>query len=86
MRRREFIAGLGSTAAWPVVVRAQQGGRVRRMGHCLDKLLLNPRGYRFFLRYIGFIGVHPKRKITFSIRHMRNLHNQGARLHLSARR
>ena len=24
MRRREFIAGLGSTAAWPVVVRAQQ--------------------------------------------------------------
>jgi putative ABC transport system substrate-binding protein len=24
MRRREFIAGLGSTAAWPVVSRAQQ--------------------------------------------------------------
>jgi putative ABC transport system substrate-binding protein len=24
IRRREFIAGLGSTAAWPVVVRAQQ--------------------------------------------------------------
>jgi putative ABC transport system substrate-binding protein len=24
MRRREFIAGLGSTAAWPVVVRARQ--------------------------------------------------------------
>jgi putative tryptophan/tyrosine transport system substrate-binding protein len=24
MRRREFIAGLGSVAAWPVVVRAQQ--------------------------------------------------------------
>jgi putative tryptophan/tyrosine transport system substrate-binding protein len=24
MRRREFIAGLGSTAAWPTVVRAQQ--------------------------------------------------------------
>ena len=24
MRRREFIAGLGSTTAWPVVARAQQ--------------------------------------------------------------
>ena len=26
MRRRQFIAGLGSAAAWPVVVRAQRPG------------------------------------------------------------
>jgi putative ABC transport system substrate-binding protein len=32
MRRREFIAGLGGAAGWPLVVRAQQGERMRRIG------------------------------------------------------
>ena len=32
MRRREFIAGLGSVAVWPVVARAQQTEQVRRIG------------------------------------------------------
>jgi putative ABC transport system substrate-binding protein len=32
MRRREFIAGLSGAAAWPVMARAQQGDRVRRIG------------------------------------------------------
>jgi len=32
MRRREFIAGLASAAVCPIVARAQQGERVRRIG------------------------------------------------------
>jgi putative tryptophan/tyrosine transport system substrate-binding protein len=32
MRRRDFIAGLGGTAAWSVMGRAQQCERIRRVG------------------------------------------------------
>ena len=32
MKRRAFIAGVGSTAAWPVVARGQEPNRIRRVG------------------------------------------------------
>jgi putative tryptophan/tyrosine transport system substrate-binding protein len=36
MRRREFVAGLGGVVAWPVAARAQQSGRIRRIGFLMN--------------------------------------------------
>jgi putative tryptophan/tyrosine transport system substrate-binding protein len=58
-RRREFIAGLGSTAAWPVAGRAQQGERVRRIGFLMSFDENDPEGkprYSAFTQALADLG------------------------------
>jgi hypothetical protein len=42
MRRRDFIAGLGSAASWPLAAHAQQREQMRRVGMLLPATADDP--------------------------------------------
>jgi putative ABC transport system substrate-binding protein len=71
VRRREFIAGLGSAAACPVVVRAQQGERVRRIGVLMAADENDPAAKTFvsaFLQSLAGLGWTDGRNLRMDLR------------------
>jgi putative ABC transport system substrate-binding protein len=71
MRRREFIAGLGSAAAWPVVARAQQGERMRSIGVLMPWDGNDPEGkrrYSAFTQALADLGWTDGRNVRMDLR------------------
>jgi putative tryptophan/tyrosine transport system substrate-binding protein len=71
MRRREFIAGLGGAAAWPVVARAQQRERMRRIGVLTSLDENDPemkRRYSAFIQGLADLGWTDGRNVRVDLR------------------
>src|SRR5262249_57395360 len=64
MRRREFITLIGGAAAWPLIARAQQGERMRRIGVLMFQAADDPEAtprvaaLRQTLQQLGWIDGH----------------------------
>jgi putative ABC transport system substrate-binding protein len=70
MRRREFIAALGSAAAWPLAARAQPPERMRRIAvlNGTAPTGQNPAAYDAFLRRLGELGWTDGRNVRIEVR------------------
>ena len=71
MKRREFIAGLGAAAAWPVAARAHQGERMRRIGVLMNLAADDPETLRrmaAFVQGLQELGWTEGRNVRFDYR------------------
>jgi len=71
MRRREFIAGLGSAAVSPLLARGQQGDRVRRIGVLMPYDETDPDGKTFvsaFTQALADLGWTVGRNVRVDLR------------------
>jgi putative ABC transport system substrate-binding protein len=70
IKRREFIAGLGSAAAWPLAARAQQPGRMRRIAVFMNSTADDPRSIRAaaFVQELQRLGWTEGRNVRFEFR------------------
>jgi putative ABC transport system substrate-binding protein len=71
LRRREFIAGLGGAAAWPLAAREQQGNRVRRIGVLMPYDENDPLGqarYSAFAQALADLGWTDGRNVRMDLR------------------
>ena len=71
MRRREFITLLGGAATWPLVARAQQGDRVRRVGVLMNAAAteVEYQGYlAAFVQEMGRLGWSERQNLRLDVR------------------
>jgi putative tryptophan/tyrosine transport system substrate-binding protein len=71
MKRRQFIAGLGSAAVWSLMARAQQPERMRRIGVLMGGDENDPEGRRrvsAFTQALSDLGWTDGRNVRMNVR------------------
>jgi putative ABC transport system substrate-binding protein len=69
IRRREFIVTLGSAASWPLAARAQQAGKIPRVGYIRAGTPNDDQVREEFVRGMRDLGYVEGHNITYEFRH-----------------
>jgi len=72
MRRRQFIALLGGAAVWPLAARAQQGGKVYRIGFFSAGAANTPHLRAAFVETLRKLGWIEGKNVVFEYRYAEN--------------